>query len=530
MRFVRAAKRTFRDIGLARISKDDLRKGHGTGRQEKDIRRMSSESGGEIIDLFIEDDTPASRFSRKEREKYARIVELLRRGERDRLIVWRLDRLLRIPRMLEDLIDLCEERPFLVLSLHGSIDLRTAEGVKYARDRVSDAAYESDLKSERLKRAFDEAAEMGLPHGVRAFGYACNGLRECEGEKCCHDRPCEHRPRHKRCCRIPGCPHDKVTIIEPEAEAYRWGKDAALAGEACEAIARAWNAQGFLTPNDYRPWDATSVKCTLTNPTHAGFRVHRGDYRIWECPEEHDEGKHTRECKVVGKRRGVWDPVITPAEHEALVRRLCKPGRRPPSRRTAFTGLYTTVEGLRLVRNVDRGRAIYMWQNRPGRDGGTAVSIDAGHLEAFTLELLFQEAESGRLAERVAERRRRAAVAQPAGENPEDIKLELAQLAEDKADPEIGLTREEWLAQRAVLLRRLEVAEAAQARVTDTRPLEGVDVDLRAKWALPESEGGFSVDRKRAILGSVFERIVIHPANRKGKGLDSSRVEPVWRA
>lgn len=497
----------FRDIGLARISKDDLRMGQGTGRQEKDVRKMAGETGGEIIEMFIEDDTPASRFSTKERRKYARMVELLRSGARDRIVVWRLDRLLRIPRMLEDLIDLCEERPFLVLSVTGSLDLRTAEGRKYARDRVSDAAYESDVKSERLKRAFDEQAELGLAHaGYRAFGYACNGLRPCEGEGCCHDRPCEHRPRHKRCCRIPGCPHDGMTLIGPEAEVWRQGAMDMLAGAVTlKGLARRWNAAGFPTPNDYKDWDGASVKCTLINPRAAGLRVHRGE--------------------AVGK--AAWEPIVDEVTHKRLVRLLTDPSRdrRLPSRRTPFTGLFTNIEGVRLLRNSD-GKAVYRCP--PGGPPGTFVQIVAEPLERLAVALLFEEVESGRVHERLAARRRARAEQQTAAENPDDIRAELVQLAEDKANPDIGLSREEWLAQRDVLTRRLKKAEEADEAPPDALAL--IDPDIRQRWAKPEDKGGYSDDRKGAILRAVFERIIVHRVGKRGPAVNHDRVEPIYKA
>jgi hypothetical protein len=57
-------------------------------------------------------------------------------------------------------------------------------------------------------------------------------------------------------------------------------------------------------------------------------------------------------------------------------------------------------------------------------------------------------------------------------------------------------------------------------------------VSLRERWH------DLDVDTQRAILGLVFERVVIHPTKRRGgpapmvEGigrLETERIEPVWR-
>lgn len=476
----------FRDVGYARISRDDMRAGRGVGRQTKDVEGRSQETGGQLVaPVFIDNDISASRFSKKARKDYRKVLDLIRAGTVDRVIIYRIDRLLRIPRELEDLIDLAEQHGVLLVNMHGSVDPTTAEGRKYLRDRVADAAYETDIMSERWKRTFDERAANGEPHGSRSFGYSCAGRSPCELE---------------------GCQHDGLSIVEPESEAFRRACADVLAGESITGIARRWNAAG-IKPVHAEVWNSTLVRSVLTGRHQAGLRVHRGD--------------------VVGD--GAWDPIIDRDTHDAIVRVLTDPDRKRkmPPRRHEFSGLIRTAEGHTLTRDVVRGRPTYRFVKQPGRTGPQHVTIAAEPLEDLVREMLFQEVESGRVDQRIAARR--LARPRPVGEDPAEVKRRLVQLAEDEANDVID--RAEWLAKKAVLQRRLEAAEAGWAQGDDSlEALAGVDPDIRARWRLAEDEGGYSVDRKRAILAAVFERVVIHPALRRGPGLDPRRVEPVHRA
>jgi DNA invertase Pin-like site-specific DNA recombinase len=484
-----------RDAGYARISSDDLRLGVGVGRQEEDVRKTSERTGGQLVAMFTDNDLSASKYARKKRKDYPRILDMARAGAIDRVIVYRLDRLLRIPRELEDLIDLCEQRNLLVVNLHGSMDLTTAEGRKYARDRVADAAFESDLISERVKRANDDIAARGEPlTRKRAFGYSCNGRHHPDD---CRAKDCD---RH---CEVEGCKHDGRSIVPAEAELLRQAVADVLAGESITGIAKRWNALGVPTAQRGTRWEPTTVKVVLTGARQAGLVKHRGE--------------------IVGP--GNWDAIIDRDSHDRVKRIIESRGHEQPRRRGEFTGLFRTVEGYSLMRNPGRGRVDYRFMSRPGREGHN-TSIAAGPLEDLVRGWLFDRAEDGTIERRRQDRQQRRTLV-PVGEDVSELERRLVELAEDEADGRI--TRAEWLAKRERLTGRLQAAQEAQQRHADDDAIADVTAGLRERWDLPPDEGGYSVDRKRAILHAVFERIVIHPRGPSGPRFDPNRVEPIWR-
>jgi len=179
-----------------------------------------------------------------------------------------------------------------------------------------------------------------------------------------------------------------------------------------------------------------------------------------------------------------------------------------------------------MRRDRKPGRAIYRtMRDHPGVPTPSISIGPAAQLEELVREWLFLHVESGGLARRIA-LRREAAATRPTGEDPRVVQAEIDQLAEDKASGLIG--RSEWLRMRKRLVSRLRAAEAAAGNAAPGGPLAGVDVDVRARWALPEDDGGYTVDRKRAILAGVFDRVEITRATRGGPGLDPSRVTPIW--
>jgi ComEC/Rec2-related protein len=117
------------------------------------------------------------------------------------------------------------------------------------------------------------------------------------------------------------------------------------------------------------------------------------------------------------------------------------------------------------------------------------------------------------------------------------IETQLEDLGRDYADGLVA--REAFLAAQGRLSDRLEatrrqLSRAAPRPAVITIP-EGGAVAIRAEWdawGSDESEAArlAGLERRRALLGLVLDRVVLYPCVRGRRDFDPTRVELVWRA
>ena len=107
-------------------------------RQSEDIAAVCERHGWELVEVLTDNDISASRYSKKPRPGYGRLLAAIVAGV-DRAVAYDVDRLLRQPRQLEDLIDLCEQRngAFQLHNVNGELDLTTGGGRFIARMLVA---------------------------------------------------------------------------------------------------------------------------------------------------------------------------------------------------------------------------------------------------------------------------------------------------------------------------------------------------------------------------------------------------------
>jgi hypothetical protein len=119
------------------------------------------------------------------------------------------------------------------------------------------------------------------------------------------------------------------------------------------------------------------------------------------------------------------------------------------------------------------------------------------------------------------------AAERPAGDPARPLLEELARdrglldrLADKIADELIK--PEDGKRQRARIEHRMEETRARLARLDSGRRVAAIPKNLREVWP------SLSLDRQRAILGVVIERVVIHPQHRSWV-FDPSTVRVTWR-
>jgi DNA invertase Pin-like site-specific DNA recombinase len=97
----------------------------------------------------------------------------VRAGRADVIVAWHPDRLHRSPVELEEFITLIDGHGVAVQTVQaGSWDLSTPSGRLIARQLGGVARYESEHKSERVRRALEQNASSGRSHGRRAYGWS----------------------------------------------------------------------------------------------------------------------------------------------------------------------------------------------------------------------------------------------------------------------------------------------------------------------------------------------------------------------
>jgi DNA invertase Pin-like site-specific DNA recombinase len=456
----------------ARISQDRDGTQLAVRRQLTDCRKEAERLGWVVAEEYVDDDVSA--YSGKPRPAYQRMLDDLADGRLDAILVWHLDRLYRRPLDLEELLKVCQQVGVNDLrTVSGSFDLATGDGMLVARMLAAVAANESDSKRRRGKRKMLEIAEAGKPHGggTRPFGF------------------------------MP----DRITHDPQEAEVIRQLAARALAGESLPSLGR------WLDENDVRTvmggqWRTPTLRNLLLNPRIYGVRTHQG--------------------KALGP--GVWKPIISPEQGEALKRLLTAPERR--TNRSARTYLLSGMcrcckcdARLLSVRRYETRRYLC----RSGLDGyggcgGTAVAAEP--VEKIVAEMVLIRLDSPELHDALAGRVRDDATASALYEQIDADTRQLQDLTDMWANQEIN--RDQWKRANAIIDDRLTKARKDLSRLSGTRELDaylGQGDTLRSQW------GSLNLDRQRAIVKTLVDHVVILPGVMGARSVAVDRVRPVWR-
>jgi site-specific DNA recombinase len=461
----------------ARISLD-RQDGEGVARQLADCRKLAAERWPDAqVAEYADNDLSA--FRARRRPEYDRLLADLRAGRVAAVVAYHPDRLYRRLPDLEGLVDAVQAAGAEVVTVKaGDVDMSTASGRMIARILGSVAQHESERIGERVSRAKRERAAQGRPAG--------GGLRPF------------------------GLTTDRSALVADEADALRQAAAAILGGDSFGVVVNRLNDAGLRNTTG-RQWTIGNLRRTLCSPHVAGLRSYQGE--------------------IVGVAS--WPPILDRGTWERLKAAAATRRRgRPPSDRHLLTGLLSCSKcGRTLWANQRRNRASFEYRCSPaatttGRGCG-ALSIAADPLERLIPELIFAAIDDGTLAARLAAQRWQRSFAPDI----EGLEAELAALAEDHGAGRI--TRGEWIKARAGLARRLEEAKVALAVATEVDPATSVEIGggLRNRWQY------LDIERQRAVIAAVFERIVIHPAKRLGlppmvEGIgriDLDRVDIRWR-
>jgi site-specific DNA recombinase len=460
-------------IVYLRISEDRTGQEAGVTRQREDCERRCQERGWRIVAVETDNDISAS--GKRHRPGFEGMLARIVSGEAQVVVAWSLDRLQRNRRDELRLYESCQKAGAQLSLVNGAdLDFSTAAGRFVADSLGSVARLEIEMKSDRQRRAQQQAAEAGRRvGGRRPFGYGSDG----------------------------------TSVREAEAMAIREGYTAILAGVPIAEIARTWNAQGFTTGQTGRredrrgvpsPWTPSAVRDVLSNPRNAGLRAHNGE--------------------VIGP--AAWPSIVEEETWRAVVELL-----RDPTRRKKATSARALLTGIALCGvcgstvhtggSTIPGHRTYRCRGSQGHLGRSAVPVEE-YVSAVVVARLSQPDVGDLLIDTkkpdVPKLREQAAA----------LRVRLDSLAVDFADG--SLTPSQLRTATARIRDQLAGVEAEMAdagRVDVLGPLVGTG-NVEAVWE------GLSTSRKRAVIDLLMKVTLIPP----GRGTRTFRPETVhieWR-
>ena len=452
------------------LSRNDDRRdlGTSTDRQVSDGFAWVRAQGGEVLRTYR--DEGISGYSGALRPEFERLLADLDGRVIDAVVCWKLDRLARNHRDFQRLWDVCERRGARLVSLHEMFDSATPAGELTVRMLIGMAKMESDNISVRVKRALEAVRQSGRMHtgGARPFGHTWAGEE-----------------------------------VADEAKVIRWTAEQFIAGRSLNAVTNELARDG-VTGTKGRPLGRREVKTLLTSPRVAGLVEHQGE--------------------IVGE--GAWDPILDRPTWERVRAILTDPARggqvgRPPK--------YLLVGWLRCGVEGCGAKMISRPLTSHGRTkpnyvcvatGKLHLAIAAGPVEQLVTERVLDRLDHTGLAAVLAARTKQDDSRQIAEQLARDDAA-LAELGDDYYQRgEIG--KGEFLRQRAALEPRIARARAELARrMQQQQKLAGLPAmpgKLRRAWPdLP-------LEKRRAVLALVLDRVIILPADRPRRTVDPSRV------
>jgi site-specific DNA recombinase len=222
--------------GYARQSDDPAGEGAAVDRQLDGIKELCKAKGWNLVEMFTDNDISAT--NGKARPAF----EALLASNPRRIVVWHVDRLVRLTKDLERVID-------LGVNVHaaksGHIDLSTPAGRAVARTITAWSTYEGEQKATRMVAANRQRAQQGdVTFTRRPYGFTRTGR--------------------------------KVRIVKPEAAEIRSAAKKLLNGATLQSLVDDFNARG-LTTTIGGQWSVTTMRRVLINPRNAGRVTYNGE-------------------------------------------------------------------------------------------------------------------------------------------------------------------------------------------------------------------------------------------------------------
>jgi len=473
-----------RAILYPRLSKGDEALEHGAGRQLELLRKLADSLGYVVVAVLGLEDRSASQYASRLRKQYRQAMRMVDAGQADAILFYDVDRLLRIPRELEDLIDRVERSngALELRSINGELNLSSGDGKFIARILVAKAAKEADDISRRVKlqRESLRSKLVPMPSGS-VYGWV-----------------------------------DNATQDPDEAAHVAHMVERVLVGESLESIARDLNKAGVARKMSSRPWDGSVVGSIVTTPRNYGL--------VATSPRTRNKGT-VAERSDVQVAPGNFEGIRPAEEYGRVVAALearAPRGYRPRRAGMLAELLHCSACGTPLTSDGRRRFVCVKRKSHP--DACSAGGIDRELVERELVRVVWKAVDDLELAELVS---------------PHSSHLDVGALRDRLAviDSQVGEVTTEWrkgelpMSAYKEAIRQLEDERAELDRalvnasnVTVLNPYAGRPGALRAAWDSLKTEV-----RRQIIVDTLqlrHERIMVDPPERRFNPAQPSN--PEW--
>jgi site-specific DNA recombinase len=469
----------------ARLSKDRAGESENIEIQKAECVEYAAEKGWEVVGPPFEDnDISASRYSTKPRPGYQALLESIRAGQVEAVLVTEMPRLYRRIEELLELLHLAETTPLRRIEpVEGNgYDLSTGEGVHNAVSAVNNAVLESRKISDRTKRKKKAQARNGVfSGGPRPFGYSWTPAVKDRAGKVLEP--------------------SRLQVVQREAEMIRQVANKLLGGKSLRSVTYELNQAGWRTiRGNY--WRPSNLRRVLTSHRIVGVRVHHGVEYPATWPAILD--------------RETWEELQLLLNAEARFTGAARKGGRT----YLLTGMvfcgYCQQEGeLGTIPMIgygsrDKGgparRRYYCkaTDDRGLRSGCGKVARLAEPVEALVSDAVLEMLESERMAKLLADTTEPEELAGLLREHQEH-KLRLEEVRAAYASGRLGM--EDMLSIRAMIEEAMDGIRRRMAKLQSGRALASVPMGQSYRQAWDKGD----LDWRRSLVALVVEKVILHP-------------------
>ncbi|HZU54892.1 MAG TPA: recombinase family protein, partial [Actinocrinis sp.] len=220
--------------------------------QRIENQRLCERNGWIIAGEFSDPGRSASRYAKVARESYERMLNGIREGGCDVLVIWEASRGYRSAETFIQLRNLLEQKGVLLCYNGRTHDMSNRSDRFMTLLDAARAEDEAEGIRDRILRTTRRTAERGRPHGRIPYGYRREYDQET-GELL------------------------RQVIDEPQAAVIREAAERVASGQSLYRIAKDFASRGIPAPGgpDYE-WSMLSVRNILMRPSNAGQRQHQG--------------------------------------------------------------------------------------------------------------------------------------------------------------------------------------------------------------------------------------------------------------